>query len=38
MPPKPKETAKKPPPAVVRPNISDATLNFVPEDAIEGTD
>ncbi|XP_045511050.1 uncharacterized protein LOC123705971 [Colias croceus] len=36
MPPKPKETVKKPTPQVARPNVSDASLNYVPEDAVEG--
>ncbi|XP_072936598.1 uncharacterized protein [Epargyreus clarus] len=36
MPPKPKEVVKKPPPPVLRPEISDASLNYVPEDAIDG--
>lgn len=36
MPPKSKETAKKPAPQIVRPPISDASLFFVPEDVVEG--
>ncbi|XP_047507392.1 uncharacterized protein LOC125051224 [Pieris napi] len=32
----PKETAKKPATQIQRPNVSDATLNYVPEDALEG--
>ncbi|CAK1603398.1 unnamed protein product [Parnassius mnemosyne] len=36
MPPKPKETAKKTLPPVTRPEISNASLNFVPNEAIEG--
>ncbi|CAK1549705.1 unnamed protein product [Leptosia nina] len=32
----PKETAKKPPAQIQRPNVSDATLNYIPEDALEG--
>lgn len=36
MPPKPKEVSKKPPPPIVRPPISDSSLVYVPEDAIEG--
>lgn len=36
MPPKPKD-AKKPSPPVNRPAISDSSLVYVPEDAVEGT-
>lgn len=36
MPPKPKEVVKKLPPAVIRPDISNASLNYVPDDAVEG--
>lgn len=36
MPPKSKEVSKKPPPAVIRPAISDSSLIYVPADAIEG--
>lgn len=32
----PKETAKKPATQIQRPNVSDATLNYVPEDALKG--
>ncbi|XP_045514680.1 uncharacterized protein LOC123708176 isoform X2 [Pieris brassicae] len=32
----PKETAKKPTTQIQRPNVSDASLNYVPEDALEG--
>ncbi|VVC97253.1 unnamed protein product, partial [Leptidea sinapis] len=32
----PKETAKKPTPQIHRPNISESSLNFVPEEAIKG--
>lgn len=38
MPPKAKESAtKKPVPQVLRPSISDSSLNQVPDDAIEGS-
>lgn len=37
MPPKPKESApKKPTQTVIRPNISNASLNAIPADVIEG--
>lgn len=38
MPPKPdkKEMAKKPPPQIARPPISESSLVYIPEDAIEG--
>ncbi|KAM3962734.1 uncharacterized protein ACR2FA_003115 [Aphomia sociella] len=36
MPPKAKETAKKPTPQVARPAISDSSLLYVPYDAVEG--
>lgn len=36
MPPKPKEAVKKPALQIARPPISDSSLLFVPEDAIEG--
>ncbi|KAL0848975.1 hypothetical protein ABMA28_013361 [Loxostege sticticalis] len=36
MPPKPKEVPKKPPPQVARPPISESSLLYVPDDAIEG--
>lgn len=37
MPPKAKEIARKVVVPVNRPDISDASLNFVPGDAVEGT-
>ncbi|KAG6443996.1 hypothetical protein O3G_MSEX003177 [Manduca sexta] len=36
MPPKPKETVKKPTPQIARPAISNATLLYIPEDVVEG--
>lgn len=37
MPPKSKETAtKKPLPQPLRPSISNSSLNYVPDDVIEG--
>lgn len=36
MPPKPKESVKKPAPQIARPPISDSSLLYIPEDVIEG--
>lgn len=36
MPPKAKDTIKKVIPAITRPEISNASLNYVPNDAIVG--